>query len=77
MIMGFGGIPINYTMRMREALPALIPENQSFSVWAILRDAVGKDLSRVTMPIWLNEPISMLQKIAEITHYHNLMEKAM
>jgi hypothetical protein len=29
------------------------------------------------MPIWLNEPISMLQKISELVHYHEIMEKAM
>jgi|LauGreDrversion4_2_1035121.scaffolds.fasta_scaffold356455_1 hypothetical protein len=58
--MGFGGIPITYTMEMRQALPALIPEGQSFSVWQILKSAVGKDMTKITMPIWLNEPISML-----------------
>lgn len=58
--MGYGGIPISYTLRMRDSLPALIPENQSYSIWAILKSAVGKDLSKVTMPIWLNEPVSML-----------------
>jgi hypothetical protein len=58
--MGFGGIPINYTMRMREILPFMTPEKQSFSIWAILKGSIGKDLSKITMPIWLNEPISML-----------------
>lgn len=75
--MGYGGIPISYTMKMRDALPALIPENQSYSIWAILKSAIGKDLSKVTMPIWLNEPISMLQKISELTHYHHLIENAL
>jgi hypothetical protein len=60
MILGYGGIPINYTLRMRDSLPALVPEKQSYSIWAILKEAVGKDLSRITMPIFLNEPISML-----------------
>lgn len=27
LITGYGGIPISYTMRSRESLPALIPEN--------------------------------------------------
>jgi hypothetical protein len=75
-IMGFGGIPITYTMRMRERLPALIPENQSYSIWSILKGAIGKDMTKITMPIWLNEPISMLQKISEITSFHKLMDKA-
>ena len=29
------------------------------------------------MPIWLNEPISMLQKVAECTHYIDILKKAM
>lgn len=28
------------------------------------------------MPIWLNEPITMLQKVGELNHYHDVMEKA-
>ena len=47
-------------MNMRESLPALVPEKQSYSIWAILKEAIGKDLSRITMPIFLNEPVSML-----------------
>ena len=58
--MGYGGIPISYTLNMRDNLPALTPEKQSFSIWAILKEAIGKDLSKITMPIWLNEPISVL-----------------
>ena len=74
--MGYGGIPITYTMRMREGLPALIPENQSYSIWSILKGSIGKDMTKITMPIWLNEPISMLQKISEITSFHKLMDRA-
>lgn len=75
--MGFGGIPINYTLKMRNALPALTPENQSYSIWSILKSAIGKDLSKITMPIWLNEPISMLQKICETVNYASIMDQAM
>ena len=60
LVIGFGGIPITYTMNMRNGLPALTPEGQSYSVWQILKSAIGKDMTRITMPIWLNEPISML-----------------
>ena len=76
LVMGYGGIPVTYNFKMREMLPAFIPENQSYSIWAILKDVIGKDLTRITMPIWLNEPISMLQRIAELTAFHNIMEEA-
>jgi hypothetical protein len=61
---------------MREKLPALIPENQSYSIWAILKSAIGKDMTRITMPIWLNEPISMLQKISEVSNFYKIMDQA-
>ena len=54
----------------------MTPEKQSFSIWAILKDSIGKDLSKISMPIWLNEPISMLQKAAECAHYEKLMNQA-
>ena len=49
----------------------------SYSVWAILKGSIGKDLTKVTMPIWLNEPISMLQKIGEVTKNTSIMDRAM
>jgi Oxysterol-binding protein len=33
-------------------------------------------MTKITMPIWLNEPISMLQKISEITQFHKLIDEA-
>jgi hypothetical protein len=51
---------VSYTMRMREGLPVLVPENQSYSIWSLLKSAIGKDMTRITFPVWLNEPISML-----------------
>ena len=30
------------------------------SVWKILKDAIGKDLSRFCVPVYFNEPISMV-----------------
>lgn len=75
--MGFGGIPISYTMDMRQGLPALIPEGMSYSIWQILKSAIGKDMTKITMPIWLNEPISMLQKIAEVCSNTPIMEMAL
>jgi len=34
-------------------------------------------MTRITMPIYLNEPISMLQKISEIVNFHTIMDDAM
>jgi hypothetical protein len=36
-----------------------------FIVWTVLKNAVGRDLSHITMPATINEPLSVLQKCAE------------
>jgi len=71
--------PTNYidtTKDFREALPAFTPENQSFSIWSIIKGSIGKDITKITMPIFLNEPLTMLQKTAEMMAYEHLMQSA-
>lgn len=37
----------------------------ALSVWSFLKSAIGKDLSKVTLPVLFNEPLSMLQRMCE------------
>ena len=60
----------------REELPAVKDPNASFSLFSILRNLIGKDLSRAGMPIEINEPLSMLQRCAEALDYRELLEMA-
>ncbi|TNV71218.1 hypothetical protein FGO68_gene15187 [Halteria grandinella] len=60
----------------RMILPALKPPDQKVSVWKVIKDAVGKDLSRFCVPVYFNEPISMLQKVSEIMEYEQLLVNA-
>ena len=46
------------------------------SVWSILRQAIGKDLTRLCVPIQFNEPLSMLQRVAEDMEYWSLIEQS-
>ena len=46
------------------------------SLIGFLRKNVGKDLSTISMPVSANEPISLLQRIAEIFEYSNLLDQA-
>ncbi|KAI7869149.1 Oxysterol-binding protein-domain-containing protein [Spinellus fusiger] len=46
------------------------------SALSIFRKNIGKDLSTVTMPISMNEPISLLQKACEDMEYSELLDKA-
>jgi len=43
----------------RTELPVSKP-NVKVSVWKIIKDSIGKDLSKFAVPVYLNEPISML-----------------
>lgn len=45
----------------RTRLPAPKPLTEDFSVWNFLYKNIGKDLSKVCMPVTLNEPLNMLQ----------------
>ena len=45
----------------RDRLPNPAPLNRGFSIWSVLKSAIGKDLTRITLPATINEPLSALQ----------------
>ena len=47
-----------------------------FSIWNLIKDAIGKDLGHFSTPSYLNEPISMLQRLAENFQYAELINLA-
>ncbi|XP_042882837.1 oxysterol-binding protein-related protein 6-like [Penaeus japonicus] len=60
----------------RTRLPAPKPLTEDFSVWNFLYKNIGKDLSKVSMPVTLNEPMNMLQRMCEELEYSELLDKA-
>jgi hypothetical protein len=48
----------------RDVLPWLKDPNAKISIWAILKDNIGKDISRISVPVVFNDPTSLLQKCA-------------
>lgn len=46
-------------------------DRSKYSIWSILRQCVDKELYRFTIPIVWNEPLSMLQRLAENMKYSN------
>jgi len=54
-----------------------ICEHQPPSILGFVRKNVGKDLSTLRMPVDINEPISILQKYAEIFEYSELIDNAL
>ncbi|XP_029929116.1 oxysterol-binding protein-related protein 3 isoform X1 [Myripristis murdjan] len=62
--------------RRRSCLPSPCPNNSSISLWNILRNNIGKDLSKVAMPVQLNEPLNTLQRLCEELEYSELLDRA-
>ncbi|XP_072117885.1 oxysterol-binding protein-related protein 6 isoform X1 [Mobula birostris] len=60
----------------RTCLPAPSPDTSSINLWNILRNNIGKDLSKVSMPVELNEPLNTLQHLCEELEYSELLDKA-
>lgn len=56
-------IVMDYTkLNERKTLPVPKPK-VSKNVFKILKDCIGKDLSKFSVPVYFNEPLSMLQKM--------------
>uniref|UniRef100_A0A3Q1HHJ1 Oxysterol-binding protein n=1 Tax=Anabas testudineus TaxID=64144 RepID=A0A3Q1HHJ1_ANATE len=62
--------------RRRSLLPSPSPNNSTISLWNILRNNIGKDLSKVAMPVQLNEPLNTLQRLCEELEYSELLDRA-
>lgn len=59
-VCGGSGDIRNMTGR-RTKLPSPKPDTEGLSLWNLLCKNIGKDLSQVSMPVALNEPLNMLQ----------------
>ncbi|XP_048230389.1 oxysterol-binding protein-related protein 2A isoform X2 [Ricinus communis] len=60
----------------RKKLPDPVEKEKGVSLWSMIKDNVGKDLSRVCLPVYFNEPISSLQKCFEDLEYSYLLDRA-
>ncbi|PWA71445.1 Oxysterol-binding protein [Artemisia annua] len=60
----------------RKKLPDPAEKEKGVSLWSLIKDNVGKDLTRVCLPVYFNEPISSLQKCFEDLEYSYLLDRA-
>jgi hypothetical protein len=73
----FNQYPVkNLPSNIRSQMPVLRDPNIKINVWAILKENIGKELSKIAMPVYLNEPLSMLQKASEFIEYHEFFRLA-
>lgn len=63
-------------IKRRSKLPEPTEKERGISLWSIIKDSVGKDLTRVCLPVYFNEPLSSLQKGFEDLEYSHLLDQA-
>ncbi|ORX62833.1 hypothetical protein DM01DRAFT_1297653 [Hesseltinella vesiculosa] len=63
------------TIQRRSRLPQRMDES-SVNYLGLIRKAVGKDLSSISMPVSLNEPLNLLQRLCEELEYSSLLDRA-
>uniref|UniRef100_A0A674DXC1 Oxysterol-binding protein n=1 Tax=Salmo trutta TaxID=8032 RepID=A0A674DXC1_SALTR len=66
----------NGIVRHRTSLPAPMFSRNDFSIWSILRKCIGMELSKITMPVIFNEPLSFLQRLTEYMEHTYLIHQA-
>ncbi|KAI0499789.1 hypothetical protein KFK09_017997 [Dendrobium nobile] len=60
----------------RKKMPDPVEKERGVSLWSMIKDNIGKDLTRVCLPVYFNEPLSSLQKCFEDLEYSELLDKA-
>ncbi len=60
--------------RRRQRIPD--KPNISFSLWNIMKNCIGKDLSKIPVPVNFSEPLSMLQRLVEDFEYSEILDSA-
>ncbi|XP_075943504.1 oxysterol-binding protein-related protein 1 isoform X4 [Anarhichas minor] len=66
----------NGIRKHRTSLPAPMFSRNDFSIWSILRNCIGMELSKITMPVIFNEPLSFLQRLTEYMEHTYLIQQA-
>ncbi|CAN6466930.1 unnamed protein product [Victoria cruziana] len=63
-------------VKRRKKLPDPIEKERGVSLWSMIKDNIGKDLTKVCLPVYFNEPLSSLQKCFEDLEYSYLIDRA-
>ncbi|KAF8519178.1 Oxysterol-binding protein-domain-containing protein [Gautieria morchelliformis] len=61
---------------LRDRLPIESDDRPSTSLWQVLKGSIGKDLTKISFPVYFNEPTSMLQRMAEDMEFSECLDAA-
>ncbi|KAJ5341904.1 ATP12 ATPase F1F0-assembly protein [Penicillium brevicompactum] len=65
-----------YEEPVRQRLKMDADDRPKISLWGILKSMIGKDMTKMTLPVSFNEPTSLLQRVAEDLEYTDLLDIA-
>ncbi|KAJ5053713.1 uncharacterized protein L3040_000004 [Drepanopeziza brunnea f. sp. 'multigermtubi'] len=65
-----------YENGVRTRLKMEVDNRPKVSLWGILKSMIGKDMTKMTLPVSFNEPTSLLQRCAEDMEYADLLDIA-
>ncbi|KAH9475771.1 Oxysterol-binding protein-like protein 1 [Psilocybe cubensis] len=61
---------------LRSRLAIGSDQRPSTSLWSVLKHSIGKDLTKISFPVFFNEPTSMLQRMAEDMEFSECLDVA-
>ncbi|KAL9941806.1 hypothetical protein D7B24_003114 [Verticillium nonalfalfae] len=65
-----------YENGVRTRLKMDADDRPKISLWGILKSMIGKDMTKMTLPVSFNEPTSLLYRAGEDMEYTDLLEQA-
>lgn len=65
-----------YEDGIREKLKLDADNRPKVGLWGILKSMIGKDMTKMTLPVSFNEPTSLLYRVVEDMEYTNLLDTA-
>ncbi|KAK3335480.1 Oxysterol-binding protein-domain-containing protein [Cercophora scortea] len=65
-----------YESGIRTRLKMDADDRPKISLWGILKSMIGKDMTKMTLPVSFNEPTSLLYRCAEDMEYADLLDLA-
>ncbi|KAF1870990.1 hypothetical protein Lal_00020724 [Lupinus albus] len=72
-------VPVGFyypNIKRRNKLPDPVEKENGISLWSIIKDNIGRDLTKVCLPVYFNEPLSSLQKCCEDLEYSYILDQA-
>ncbi|XP_011162781.1 oxysterol-binding protein 1 isoform X2 [Solenopsis invicta] len=73
-----GGSSTGMTTVSKRKRRTRVPDkpNYPLNLWSIMKNCIGKDLSKIPMPVNFSEPLSMLQRLTEDYEYADILDRA-